>query len=118
MADKDKPGGPFRFRVSDVVQVPLRGYLLRLRLLEGHPSIRDLKRGGLIRLEGPNGADRTVRIIDYAATGGRQNQERLSTTRELDIVVSEADVRGAEGETVEIGWTASGPARREDDRAA
>jgi hypothetical protein len=115
---KSKPGGPFRFRVSDVAQVPLRGYLLRLRLLEGNPAIGDAKPGGWLRLEGPGAVARTVRIVDHSVTGGRQKQQRLSSLGELDVVISVDDARGPEGEPVEIGWTASGPARADDERAA
>jgi hypothetical protein len=108
-----KTGGAFRFRISDVVRVPLRGYLLRLRVLDGSPAVGDVKPGRLLRLDGP-GRSRNVRIAGFSATGGRQNQDRLAATRELDIIVSEADARGGEGDAVEIGWIASGPA--EDSR--
>ena len=47
MASKN---GSFRFRVSDAVQVPLRGMLLRLRLNEGAPSVKDLAVGRTLRL--------------------------------------------------------------------
>jgi hypothetical protein len=111
-----KTEGAFRFRISDVVRVPLRGYMLRLRVLEGTPALKDVKPGSALRLDGPEGRSRTVRIAAFSATGGRQNRERLAATRELDIIVSEADARGDEGDAVEIGWIASGPADAEDSR--
>ena len=40
-----RSGGVFSFRVSDVVDVPLRGLLLRLRVVEGAPSMSDLATG-------------------------------------------------------------------------
>ncbi len=104
-------GGPFRFRVSDSVEVPLRGHMLRLRLLEGAPSMSDLARGRKLRLESPKSIARIVTIMDHAVTGGRPTQERLDRTRELDVIISAADA-GSGGSLVDIGWTASGPPDR------
>lgn len=104
---KEAPaGGAFRLRVSDVLEVPLRGMLVRFRVLDGRPSIGDLKPGRQLRMAGPDGTERTVTIVDHAVTGGRQTQERLDTLRELDVIVS-AD----EGRPIGLGWTASGPVR-------
>jgi hypothetical protein len=80
----DGRGGAFTFRVSDVVDVPLRGIVLRLRLVEGAPS--------------------EVRIAGHAVTGGKPTQARLDRTRELDVLLAEGSDRG-----VEIGWLATGP---------
>jgi hypothetical protein len=108
---------PFIFRVSDALAVPLRGYLLRLRLLEGEPDIRALAPGARLRLVAPDGEDRVVQIIDRSVTGGRATQRRLERTRELDVVISEADAtRG--GRTVGIGWEAMGPVSTGGERAA
>ncbi|MEX1181917.1 MAG: hypothetical protein WEF86_01690 [Gemmatimonadota bacterium] len=98
--------GVFSFRVSDVVEVPLRGTLLRLRLLDGTPSMGDLAVGSRLRLRGLSGAEREVVIKAHSLTGGRATQGRLDRTRELDVVLEQ---RGSEGEPVEIGWTAHGP---------
>jgi hypothetical protein len=100
--------GEARFRVSDTFVVPLRGQMLRLRLVEGRPSIKDVAPGRTLRLEGSAGRERRVTIVDHAATGGRQTQERLDRTRELDIVISAEDA-GTGDERVAIGWFA-GPA--------
>jgi hypothetical protein len=102
---KKDGGGPFTFRVSDVVDVPLRGLLLRLRLVAGSPSMGDLGVGTALRLRSPSGVERDVRVTGHAVTGGRPTQERLDRVRELDVLVED----GASGEPIEIGWIASGP---------
>ena len=111
---KDGAGGPFRFRVSDIVDVPLRGHLLRLRLIEGQPSIGDLAIGQRLRVTSPVGAVRTVTITDHALTAGRQTQRRLERTRELDVVISDEDAAGGDA-AIGLGWIASGPVSGEGD---
>lgn len=101
-------GGTYRFRVSDVVDVPLRGTVLRLRVVEGTPALADLGPGSTIRLRAPDGAERTVTITAFAVSMGKPSQERLDRYRELDVVIS--DEEAVTGGPVEIGWTASGPA--------
>ena len=103
-----KAGGPFRFRVSDSLEVPLRGQLLRLRLEDGSPAMTDLKPGRKVRLVSPSGAAREVQIVGHSATGGRATQERLEKTRELDLVIARGDA-GEGGERVDIGWALTGP---------
>lgn len=98
-------GGAFIFRVSDVVDVPLRGLLLRLRLVDGTPSMDDLGVGAALRVRSPAGVERDVRVTAHAVTGGRPTQERLNRVRELDVLIED----GASGEPIEIGWMASGP---------
>jgi hypothetical protein len=100
---KSGSGSAFAFRVSDVVDVPLRGTMLRLRVLEGQPSMDDLGVGSRLRVRATSGAERDVRIVAHAVTGGNPTQERLERTGELDVVV--ADEMG--GDPIEIGWTAS-----------
>ncbi len=107
-SSKTTPGGAFRFRVSDSLNVPLRGHLLRLRLLEGTPSMKDLAPGKRIRLIAPSGAGRDVEILGHSATGGRATQERIDTVRELDVVIRAQDA-GDGPERVEIGWQVTGP---------
>jgi hypothetical protein len=111
---KDGAGGPFRFRVSDIVDVPLRGHLLRLRLVEGQPSIDDLAIGRRLRLASPAGTVRTVTITDHAVTAGRQTQQRIERTRELDVVISDEDA-GRGDTAIGLGWIASGPVSGEGD---
>jgi hypothetical protein len=105
---KKKSSGPFQFRVSDSVAVPRRGYMLRLKVLDGAPALRDVAPGRKLRLRGPNGSERVVVIADYSATEGFPSQEKLDERRELDIVVSQDD-GVVNGEEIDIGWTASGP---------
>jgi hypothetical protein len=101
-------GGPFTFRVSDSLEVPQRGHLLRLRLNEGTPSMADLNRGHKLRIVSPSGKERMVTIMDHAVTGGKATQTRLEDTRELDVVISSMDA-GAYDDRIGIGWTVTGP---------
>jgi hypothetical protein len=112
MPDNQNNGaaGAFRFRVSDSLEVPLRGHMLRLKLIEGSPSMKDLSRGHQLRVESPAGTSRSVRIIGHSATGGRATQKRLDTTRELDVVIPAEDA-GAGRDRIGIGWVATGPVR-------
>lgn len=108
-----KSGGEFRFNVSDVVAVPLRGTLLRLRLVDGTPSVKDLAVGRKIRVTSPGGESREVEIKAHTMTGGRQTQDRLERTREFDILV-EGPAGSADPLAYDIGWTASGPVDARD----
>lgn len=109
---KKSAGGPFRFRISDSVAVPLRGYLLRLKLQEGTPALEDLSPGRRLRVRSPNGSERLIYVKDFSATEGFPSQEKLDERRELDIVVAQEDGL-LDGEEIQIGWVASGPV--EDD---
>jgi hypothetical protein len=106
---KKKSGTSFQFRVSDALEVPGRGYLLRLKLNSGEAGLDDLGAGKSITLRGPNGTERTVPIKEISLTVGAPSQVRLDRTRELDIVIDTADAV-VNGQVVDIGWTASGPA--------
>ena len=105
---KTKNGGSFRFNVSDALDVPLRGFLLRLRLVEGSPSVKDIGRGTRLRLVSPDGRERVVTVTDTSVTGGRNTQERLEKTGQIDVLVSSAEAY-AENEPIGIGWKAEGP---------
>lgn len=109
--DQDRPGGPFRFRVSDSVDVPLRGHMLRLRLLDGRPAVADLGKGRRLRVSAPTGAAREVTILDHATTSGRTTQARLDRVGELDVIISDADAAAGD-RLIGIGWTAEGPVDR------
>jgi hypothetical protein len=100
--------GEFRFRVSDALQVPLRGLMLRLGRLEGNASIKDLAVGRRIRLTSPTGESRELTIVAHSVVGGRQTQKRLDQLGELDVIVAEPD-GAAGGSPVDIGWVATGP---------
>ena len=100
-----KSNGAFEFRVSDALEVPYRGYLLRLKLLSGEPTIGDLAPGERIRLRSPTGVERDVAVTDYSITQGVPSQKRFDRTRELDVLIAAADAV-VDGEVVETGWTA------------
>ena len=108
-SSKKSSGEAFEFRVSDAVEVPLRGYLLRLKLVSGEPAIGDIAPGKRIRLRSPEGAEGVVVIKDYSVTQGAPSQKRMDRTRELDVVIEGRDAVVG-GRAVDIGWTASGPA--------
>ena len=97
-----------RWRVSDVSEVPLRGFILRLRLQDGAPSVKDLK-GGTLRVTGPGGTERVVGIRDFAVSGGRASQAYVDRYGLVDVIVSAEDaVGGADGDSpIRIGWTAT-----------
>lgn len=101
--------GVYRFRVSDAYRIPLRGYMLRLRLLEGEPGIDALKPGRRLTLRAPDGSKRAVRVLGLSTTFGRPTDEALKTKREIDVVISEADAEG-DGRVVGIGWEVLGTA--------
>jgi hypothetical protein len=95
----------YRFRVSDAYFVPLRGWMLRLKLVDGSFEPSMLKPGGTVRLVAPDGEERVVTVVGRAATGGRQKQDRVDAYREYDIVIPEGDaVR--DGRPVDLGWEA------------
>ena len=101
-------GGSYTFRVSDAVEVPLRGHMLRLRLTEGTPSMGDLGVGKTLLLRSPSGVTREAPILAHSVTSGMPTQKRLDKNRELDVIVA-SDVAAGNGDPVLIGWTASGP---------
>jgi hypothetical protein len=95
----------YRFRVSDAYAVPLRGWLLRLKLLDGSFKPNMLKTGTSLRLIAPDGEERDVSVRGLAATAGNQTQQRVDTYSEFDIVISDEDaVR--DGKAVNLGWEA------------
>ena len=95
----------YRFRVSDAYFVPLRGWMLRLKLLEGSFDPKSLKPGKSLRLRGPEGEDRVVTVKALGVTGGRQKKERVEDTREFDLVIPPEDAV-QDDRPVEIGWEA------------
>lgn len=102
----EKSGGPFEFKVSDALEVPLRGYLLRLKLASGTPSIGDIGPGKKIRLRAPDGSENVITIMDWSVTQGPPSQKRLDRTRELDVMIDGKDAMVG-GRVVDIGWTAA-----------
>ena len=112
MAEKTV-GGPFRFRVSDSVDIPLRGRMLKLKVVDGRPALSDLKPGRRLRVEGPRGEGGYIRIVDHAVTSGKPSQKRLDSVRELDVIIAEATP--GNDLPVAIGWSASGPVNDRDE---
>lgn len=105
--------GTARFNVSDALDVPLRGFLLRLRHLDGEVSVKDIDSGTRLRLTAPDGTERMVTVLGKSLTGGRNTQERLRKTGQIDVMISSDDAY-AEDLPIGIGWTAEGPLRGED----
>lgn len=99
----------FRFRVSDSYFIPLRGWMLRLKLLEGDFEPSMLSPGHSLRLSAPDGQERTVTVKGLSVTGGFQKKERVETYKEFDVVIPEEDAR-RDDRQVGIGWEAT-PAR-------
>jgi len=95
----------YRFRISDAYFVPLRGWNLRMKLLEGDFDPKMLKPGSSFRLVAPDGQDRVVTVKDRTVTGGKQTAERVQETREYDIIISPEDAEQND-RTVDIGWEA------------
>ena len=112
---KKNDSGVGRFNVSDALDVPLRGFLLRLRRIDGVVSASDFGAGTRLRLTGPDGLERVVTVRDKSLTGGRNSQERLDKTGQVDVIIGN-DEAYAGGVPVGIGWSAEGPLRGDDGR--
>jgi hypothetical protein len=95
----------YHFRISDAYFVPLRGWMLRLKLLGGDFDPKALKPGSSLRLVAPDGHDRVVTVKGLAVTGGRQKKARVERYREFDLVISPEDAVRDDRE-VDIGWEA------------
>ncbi len=98
-------------KVSDSAVVPYRGHLLRLKVVEGTPEVKQLKAGTSLRVTGPHGQTGVVEILGLPTMAGRQTQERLERTREFDVVIP-ATQAVIDGARIDIGWTV-GPANGE-----
>ncbi len=95
--------GGYRFRVSDAVEVPLRGTMLRLKRVEGQPSLGALEPGSTVRLQSPEGDTREVSVRGISVTGGRSTQANLDRYGQLDLIIAPEDA-AAGGRPVTIGW--------------
>lgn len=100
-------GESFELRVSDVVNVPLRGLLLRLKVVSGQPRTADIAVGRKLSVRSARGAEQTVRIVAHSITGGNVSQKRLDKVRELDVVVTSD--HAAELQLIDFGWAVHGP---------
>ena len=111
MARKNS-GGTARFNVSDALDVPLRGFLLRLRLVAGEATAADIGPGARLVLRSPDGVERTVTVVAKSLTGGRNGQARLEKTGQIDVIIPSEEAY-QDGRPVGIGWSAEGPLRDE-----
>ncbi len=93
----------YRFRVSDAFAVPLRGWILRLKLLEGDFEPRMLARGTSFLLVDLDGQERETKVLGLPATAGRQTKDRVQQSREFDILIPAEDAT-RDGSEVALGW--------------
>ena len=96
----------FRFNVSDAYFVPLRGWMLRLKLTEGEFEPSMLKPGSSFKLVAPDGQERTVQVKGWGATAGRQKKDRVQAYKEFDVVIPAEDAV-VDGREVATGWKAA-----------
>lgn len=96
----------FRFNVSDACMVPLRGWLLRLKLVDGEFEPSMLSPGSTFRLQAPDGEERTGTVKGLSATAGKQTRTRVERYGEFDIVIATEDAVRDHRE-VAIGWSVS-----------
>lgn len=94
----------FRFNVSDAYMVPLRGWMLRLKLVDGDFEPSMLSPGSTFVLRAPDGEERTATVKGLSATAGKQTSKRVEKYREFDIVIPTSDAIRDERE-VDIGWS-------------
>lgn len=95
------------FKVLDAMDHPHGGRILRLRLQEGDPpSVGELKKARL-RAVSPDGDEQFVKVLGFAALGGKASDTRLARTGRADVHVDPEET-GSETE-IDIGWSVSGP---------
>lgn len=111
----NKDGGTPRFNVSDALDVPLRGFLLRLRLVDGRAAVKDIGAGVRLRLRSPDGLERMVTVVAKSLTGGRNGQARLDKTGQIDVIIPFEEAY-QDNRPIGIGWSAEGPLRDESGR--
>lgn len=70
----------YRFNVSDACMVPLRGWLLRLKLVDGEFDPSMLSPGSTFLLRGPDGEERTATVKGLSATAGKQTRKGSRAT--------------------------------------
>lgn len=85
------------FRVLDAMDAPHSGRILRLRLRSGEaPSIKSLK-GSTLHATSPDGDECRIRVLGFAAFGGKPSDQRLARTGRVDVHVEELDDTGPVG---------------------
>lgn len=85
---------PFGMTVSDIMDVPLRGLVLRLKVVSGSAKVAELAIGRKLRLIGPSGEHQVVRILAHPLAGGKVTQKRLDKYGEFDALIGPADAGG------------------------
>jgi hypothetical protein len=95
----------FRFNVSDAYFIPLRGWMLRLKLVDGSFEPSMLSPGTSFKLVAPDGHERTATVKGLSVTGGRQTRQRVEEYKEFDVVIPVEDAV-MDSREVEIGWKA------------
>lgn len=85
------------FRVLDAMNAPHSGRILRLRLQSGEaPTVKSLK-GSVFRAVSPDGSECRIKVLGFAAFGGKPSDERLARTGRVDVQIEELDDTGPVG---------------------
>lgn len=92
------------FRVIDALDAPHGGRILRLRVLEGQPTVKALKGATLIAVSPRDGTERLLRVRDFSILGGRPSNRRMADTRQCDLIVDDVTPNGGSNTKVDIGW--------------
>ena len=96
------------FKVSDIMDGPHKGWILRLRLHTGEaPTIKEIK-GARMALRSAEGVSREVVVRSFPTFGGKPSDDRLARSGRLDVSVEPAD-SGAEAPSVVERWELVGP---------
>ena len=89
------------------MDAPYGGRVVRLRLQDGPaPRVSELK-GARLQADSPDGTSEVLRVLAFAATGGRPSDARLTRTGRLDLLLA-SDPPG-ERPSVATRWTVTGP---------
>jgi len=96
------------FRVTDAMDAPHGGRILRLKLETGTPlQIGKLKGAGLLAVS-PLGRLCRFRVASFATIGGKVRQRRFQETGRVDLHIYEDDDTGP----IELAWRVKQPERR------
>lgn len=103
MTDKHGNREPV-FRVIDAMDAPHGGRIIRLRVLEGQPTVKALKGATLKAVSPRDGTERLLRVRDFAILGGRPSDRRIADTKHCDLIVDDVTPHGGTNAKVDIGW--------------
>jgi hypothetical protein len=99
----------FRFSVIDALDAPHGdGRVLRLRVVDGEPRVRKLRRARLVA-SSPDGTSREVRVRGFPVFGGKPSDRRIRETGRVDVHVSDDGATGAP--PISRRWILEGPVR-------